>query len=54
MWMIGHGPDLVRQGYTFLCIAEPIMLLQAKLAEANAATKSSPARPADTATPPLP
>ncbi len=33
MWMIGHGPDLVAQGYTFLCLGEPIGSLKAKLAE---------------------
>ena len=41
MWMIGDGPSLVRDGYDFLCIGEPIMFLQSKLAEYSAATKSS-------------
>jgi 2-keto-3-deoxy-L-rhamnonate aldolase RhmA len=31
MWMIGDGPALAKQGFTFLCIAEPIWLLQATL-----------------------
>jgi len=31
MWMIGDGPALARQGFTFLCIAEPTWLLQATL-----------------------
>ncbi len=34
-WMIGHGPDLVRRGYTFLCLGEPTAALGAKLAELN-------------------
>ncbi len=40
MWMIGDGPQLVEQGYRFLCIAEPTALLQAKLGELNAAVRS--------------
>jgi len=31
MWMIGNGPELRRQGFTFLCIGEPTWLLQATL-----------------------
>jgi 2-keto-3-deoxy-L-rhamnonate aldolase RhmA len=27
MWMIGDGPTLVRQGYSFLCVGEPSALL---------------------------
>ncbi|MDB6170609.1 MAG: bphF [Verrucomicrobia bacterium] len=27
MWMIGDGPALAKQGFTFICIAEPVMLL---------------------------
>lgn len=30
-WMIGDGPKLLARGYRFLCIAEPIGLLQASL-----------------------
>lgn len=41
MWMIGDGPSLVREGYDFLCIGEPIMFLQGKLAEYAAATRSA-------------
>jgi 2-keto-3-deoxy-L-rhamnonate aldolase RhmA len=40
MWMIGDGPKLVQEGYHFLCITEPTMLQQAKLAELNAATQN--------------
>ena len=31
MWMIGDGPTLAKEGFTFLCIAEPIWLLQETL-----------------------
>jgi len=41
MWMIGSGPDLVAEGYTFLCLGEPIGSLQAKLSEMNRAAKNS-------------
>ncbi len=41
MWMIGSGPDLVAEGYTFLCLGEPIASLQAKLGEMNRAAKDS-------------
>jgi 2-keto-3-deoxy-L-rhamnonate aldolase RhmA len=30
-WMIGDGPTLAKQGFTFLCIGEPTWLLQAML-----------------------
>jgi 2-keto-3-deoxy-L-rhamnonate aldolase RhmA len=41
MWMIGDGAALAREGYTFLCIGEPVMTLQARLAELNAAAKEA-------------
>jgi 2-keto-3-deoxy-L-rhamnonate aldolase RhmA len=31
MWMIGDGPTLLRQGFTFLCLAEPTLFLEARL-----------------------
>jgi 2-keto-3-deoxy-L-rhamnonate aldolase RhmA len=31
MWMIGDGPTLARQGFTFICIGEPMWMLQATL-----------------------
>lgn len=40
MWMIGDGPQLVKQGYRFLCIAEPTTLLQANLGELNTAIRN--------------
>ncbi len=58
LWMIGDGPALVKQGYTFICVSEPTMLLQAKLSELNAATKESRSENGDstssTASLPLP
>ena len=41
MWMIGDGAALAGQGYTFLCIGEPVMMLQARLGELNAVTKTA-------------
>jgi len=41
MWMIGDGAALAKQGYTFLCIGEPVMTLQARLGELNAAAKEA-------------
>lgn len=45
MWMIGDGPSLQRQGYTFLCIAEPMLLLEAALRQSVAALRSGAAVP---------
>lgn len=33
MWMIGDGPALARQGYSFLCVGEPSALLGQKLSQ---------------------
>jgi 2-keto-3-deoxy-L-rhamnonate aldolase RhmA len=33
MWMIGDGPALAQRGFNFLCLAEPVMLLAATLAQ---------------------
>ena len=41
MWMIGDGAALVKQGYTFLCIGEPVMMLQARLGELSTAAKTA-------------
>ena len=30
-WMIGDGPTLIAQGYRFICIGEPSLLLQGRL-----------------------
>jgi 2-keto-3-deoxy-L-rhamnonate aldolase RhmA len=34
MWMIGDAADLVKRGFTFLCIAEPIALMEGSLTDA--------------------
>ena len=39
MWMIGDGPELVSQGYHFICMTEPIMFLETKLGQLNELTK---------------
>ena len=39
MWMIGDGPNLVSQGYHFICMTEPIMFLEAKLSQLTTMTK---------------
>lgn len=33
MWMIGNGPALARQGYSFLCIGEPSAVLAQQLGQ---------------------
>jgi 2-keto-3-deoxy-L-rhamnonate aldolase RhmA len=38
MWRIGHGPTMVRQGFHFLCIGEPMAVLKAALAAAQQET----------------
>lgn len=40
MWVIGDGAELVKQGYKFVCIAEPIILLESTL-KANVASLHS-------------
>lgn len=39
MLNFGRGPDLVKQGFTFLCIGEPTVFMQQALAAANRETK---------------
>lgn len=39
MLNIGSGPDLVKQGFTFVCIAEPTIMMQQALAAANLETR---------------
>lgn len=43
MWMIGDGPSLKQQGFSFLCLTEPIMFLAASLGQLVERTKSSTA-----------
>jgi len=51
-WMIGDGGALIKQGFRFFCMAEPIMLLEGtlrdmvnKLKTGTASAASSPDRP---------
>lgn len=48
MWMIGDGPTLVREGYRFLCITEPVLFLQGKLAELDRQTRAALGSAAET------
>jgi 2-keto-3-deoxy-L-rhamnonate aldolase RhmA len=41
MWMIGDGASLAREGYTFLCIGEPVITMQSRLGELRAAAKEA-------------
>jgi 2-keto-3-deoxy-L-rhamnonate aldolase RhmA len=41
MWMIGDGPALRKRGFSFVCIAEPIMLLESSLKDLVQRTRSS-------------
>lgn len=41
MWMIGDGPTLVKKGFTLLCIAEPVYLLEGALRNAAAAARAT-------------
>ena len=35
MWRIGGGPTMVREGFHFLCIGEPMGMLQRAMAQAQ-------------------
>ena len=41
MWRIGDGPTLAQQGYHFLCIGEPMGILQESLVQLNQATQQA-------------
>lgn len=47
MWMIGDGPALVKQGFNFLCIAEPMMQLTASLTQLAQRTRGGGAAAPD-------
>jgi 2-keto-3-deoxy-L-rhamnonate aldolase RhmA len=40
MWMIGDGPALAKQGFNFICLAEPIMLLASTLSQSAALVRN--------------
>lgn len=50
-WMIGDGAALRARGFTFLCIAEPVMLLEGTLKSAAAAARACAAPPSADARP---
>jgi hypothetical protein len=41
MWRIGHGPTMVREGFHFLCIGEPMAMLKGALAQAQLETSGA-------------
>jgi len=49
MWHIGDGPTLVSQGFTFICVGEPLMVLQKAMSDMVGNVHSN-AVAADTAT----
>lgn len=44
MWQIGNAADLVAQGFNFLCIAEPIMLMEGALKQLSDSVKARDAQ----------
>ena len=42
MWRIGDGAQLVREGFHFLCIGEPIAMMKGAMAAANQDAKAAP------------
>jgi 2-keto-3-deoxy-L-rhamnonate aldolase RhmA len=43
-WMIGAGPDLVRRGFTFICIGEPVMVMESTLGQLAEQLRASAAK----------
>lgn len=41
MWMIGNGPQLAAEGFTFLCIGEPTWVLEAALKQTVQSTREN-------------
>lgn len=41
MWRIGDGPTMVAQGFHFVCIGEPMGMLQGALTQARTATEAA-------------
>ncbi len=40
-WFIGDGPSLVRKGFTFICIGEPVAILESAMRNMVEGTKSA-------------
>lgn len=53
-WMIGDGAALIKRGFTFFCIAEPIMLLEGALREQASRLRAGNAPLAGRTNEPLP
>jgi len=53
-WMIGDGAALMKQGFRFFCLAEPIMLLEGTLRDMVAKLKSGAGTPSSNSDMPLP
>jgi len=51
MWHIGDGPTLVSQGFTFVCVGEPLMVLQKAMSDVVGNIRSNVATQADMKTP---
>ncbi|MHB0939061.1 MAG: HpcH/HpaI aldolase family protein [Armatimonadota bacterium] len=51
MWHIGDGPTLVKQGFTFVCIGEPLMLMMKAMTDAVKDVRNNVAVAGDTKTP---
>lgn len=51
MWIIGDGPTLRQRGFTFLCVSEPMMLLENSLKELVRRTKEDSGQDQDSAVP---
>lgn len=51
MWHIGDGPTLASRGFTFICVGEPLMLLQKAMTDAVSNVRSNVAAATDTTTP---
>jgi 2-keto-3-deoxy-L-rhamnonate aldolase RhmA len=43
MWTIGDGPTLIKKGYNFICLTEPILFLGASLGSLAARTRETKA-----------
>ena len=54
MWMIGDPRSLAERGFTFMCVAEPSMLLEASLRDLTKGLRAGKAAPATASDQPLP
>ena len=54
MWMIGDPRALAERGFTFMCVAEPSMLLEASLRDLTKGLRAGKAAAATASDQPLP